>query len=53
VTQMSGMAGQAMLGWLVTAAPAVVLITLTLTILFRRIPAFAANEVASEGRIAQ
>ena len=49
LAQMSGMAGQAMMGWLVTAAPAVALMTLTLTLLFRRIPAFAEAENASEG----
>jgi hypothetical protein len=40
--QMGGLAGQAMLAWLVISIPAVALMTLTLTILLRRIPAVAA-----------
>ena len=42
--QLSGMAGHALLGWLVIAVPAVALITATLTPLLRRIPALAAAE---------
>lgn len=44
MAQLSGMAGHALLGWLVIAVPAVVLITATLTPLLRRIPALAAAE---------
>jgi uncharacterized protein (DUF2062 family) len=45
--QMGGLAAQAMLGWLVIAIPAVALMTLTLTVLLRRIPAVAAAESAN------
>lgn len=37
-TQVSGMAGQALLAWMVAAVPAVVLMTVMLTGLLRRIP---------------
>ncbi|MGO9324481.1 MAG: DUF2062 domain-containing protein [Terracidiphilus sp.] len=37
-TQMSGMAGQALLAWLVAAVPAVLLMTLALNLMLRRIP---------------
>jgi hypothetical protein len=40
--QMGGLAGQAMLAWLVIAIPAVALMTMTLTFLLRRIPVVAA-----------
>jgi hypothetical protein len=40
--QFGGFAGQAMLGWLLIAVPAVALMTLTLTVLLRRVPALAA-----------
>lgn len=43
---MGGLAGQALLAWLVIAVPAVALMTAMLTILLRRIPAVAANEAA-------
>jgi len=45
-TQMGWLAGQALLAWAVLAVPAVLLITFTLTLLLRRIPAIAATEVA-------
>jgi uncharacterized protein (DUF2062 family) len=44
--RMGGLAGQAMLGWLVIALPAVALITVTLTLVLRRVPAVAAAELA-------
>jgi uncharacterized protein (DUF2062 family) len=44
VIQMGGMAGQAMFAWLLLAIPVVVLLTPMLTVLLRRIPAFAAAE---------
>jgi uncharacterized protein (DUF2062 family) len=37
-SRMSGMAGQALLAWLVAAVPAVVLMTLALNLMLRRIP---------------
>ncbi|MGB0066173.1 MAG: DUF2062 domain-containing protein [Terracidiphilus sp.] len=39
-TSLSGLAGQALLAWLLVAAPAVVLLTVALTPLLARIPAF-------------
>ncbi|MDR3726252.1 MAG: DUF2062 domain-containing protein [Terracidiphilus sp.] len=44
LSQLSGLAGHALLGWLVIAIPAVALMTATLTPLLRRIPALAAAE---------
>jgi uncharacterized protein (DUF2062 family) len=44
VTQMGWMAGQALLAWVVIAIPAVLLLTFTLPVLLRRIPAVAAAE---------
>jgi uncharacterized protein (DUF2062 family) len=44
--RMGGLAGQAMLGWLVIALPAVALMTVTLTVVLRRVPAVAAAELA-------
>jgi len=41
VEQLGSMAGQAMLGWLMVAVPAVLLISGTLTLMLRRIPALA------------
>jgi uncharacterized protein (DUF2062 family) len=41
--RMSSLAGQALLAWLLVAAPAVALMTLTLTVMLRRIPAIAAE----------
>jgi uncharacterized protein (DUF2062 family) len=45
ISQLGGIAGHAMLGWLVIAVPAVALMTATLTPLLRRVPALgeAAN----------
>jgi hypothetical protein len=45
LTQMGGMAGQALLAWLLIAVPAVTLMTLTLTVVLRRVPAVNATEV--------
>ncbi len=44
VAQMGGMAGQALLAWLLIAIPAVALMTATLTVLLRRVPALAEAE---------
>jgi uncharacterized protein (DUF2062 family) len=44
VTQLSSVAGQALLAWLLIAIPAVLLLTFTLPRLLRRIPAVAAAE---------
>jgi uncharacterized protein (DUF2062 family) len=44
LSQMSSLASQAMLAWLVVAVPAVVLMTAILTKVLRRIPAVAAAE---------
>jgi uncharacterized protein (DUF2062 family) len=41
---LGGLAGHAMLAWLVLAVPAVALMTFTLTILLQRVPALAAVE---------
>ncbi len=41
ISQLGGIAGHAMLGWLVFAIPAVALMTATLTPLLRRVPALA------------
>jgi uncharacterized protein (DUF2062 family) len=44
---LGGLAGHAMLAWLVLAVPAVALMTFTLTVLLRRFPALAAAEAAN------
>jgi len=44
LARMGGMAGHAMLAWLLIAVPAVALLTATLTLLLRRVPALAAAE---------
>lgn len=44
--QMGGLAGQALLGWLLIAIPAVALITAALTVVLRKVPALAAIEAA-------
>jgi uncharacterized protein (DUF2062 family) len=44
LTQLSSLAGHAMLAWLVIAVPAVALMTFTLTALLRRVPALATAE---------
>jgi hypothetical protein len=41
---LGSLAAQALLAWLVIAVPAVLLLTFTLTLLLRRIPALAAAE---------
>ena len=46
MAQMSGMAGHALLAWLLIAGPAVLLMTVTLIAMLRRIPALAAIEAA-------
>ena len=43
---MGSLAGQALFAWVLVSAPAVILMTLTLTLMLRRIPAFAAAEAA-------
>jgi|HubBroStandDraft_1064217.scaffolds.fasta_scaffold12651_3 uncharacterized protein (DUF2062 family) len=45
VTQMGWLAGQALLAWVVIAIPVVVVLTFSLPMLLRRIPAVAAGEV--------
>jgi uncharacterized protein (DUF2062 family) len=42
--RMGGMAGQALLAWLLVAVPAVALLTATLTLMLRRIPVLASAE---------
>ena len=44
ISQLGGMAGQALLAWLLIAIPAVALMTVMLTTLLRRVPAFAQAE---------
>lgn len=44
LAHMGGLAGQAMLGWMVIALPAVALMTLTLTQVLRRVPALAESD---------
>jgi uncharacterized protein (DUF2062 family) len=44
LTQMGWLAGQALLAWVVIAIPAVVVLTFSLPLLLRRIPAVAAAE---------
>jgi uncharacterized protein (DUF2062 family) len=44
ISQLGGMAGQALLAWLLIAVPAVVLMTVMLTTLLRRVPAFVQAE---------
>jgi len=41
---LAGLAGQALLAWLLIAVPAVLLLTVLLTALLRRVPALAASE---------
>lgn len=43
---LGGMAGQAMLGWILVAAPAAIVLTAALTLVLRRIPALAQLEAA-------
>lgn len=44
LSSLSGLAGHAVLGWLILAVPAVALMTFSLTLVLRRIPALAAPE---------
>lgn len=44
ITEFGALAGQALLAWVLMAIPAVLLLTFTLTLLLRRIPAVAAAE---------
>jgi uncharacterized protein (DUF2062 family) len=44
LSQLGGLTGHAMIAWLVVAVPAVALMTATLTVLLRRVPAFATAE---------
>jgi hypothetical protein len=44
VTQLGSITGHALLAWFLVAGPAVALLTLTLTGMLRRIPAFAEVE---------
>jgi uncharacterized protein (DUF2062 family) len=45
-TQLSGMAGQALLAWVLVAIPAVLLLTFALTPMLRRVPVLAAAKAA-------
>jgi uncharacterized protein (DUF2062 family) len=44
ISRMGGLAGEALLAWLLIAVPAVALMTAALTVLLRRVPALAAAE---------
>lgn len=44
VSHLGGMAGQALLGWMLFAAPAALVLTAALTLLFQRIPAQTAAQ---------
>ena len=44
ITLLGGLAGEAVLAWLLIAIPAVILLTAMLTLLLRRVPALAAAE---------
>jgi uncharacterized protein (DUF2062 family) len=44
LAQLGGLTGHAMMAWLVVAVPAVALMTATLTVLLRRVPALTAAE---------
>jgi uncharacterized protein (DUF2062 family) len=47
VSQLGGMAGQALLAWLLIAVPAVALMTAMLTAVLRRVPGLRATEVGA------
>ena len=47
LAQLGGLAGHAMLAWLLIAVPAVALLTATFTLLLRRVPALAAAEAGN------
>jgi uncharacterized protein (DUF2062 family) len=44
ISRMGGLAGEALLAWLLIAIPAVALMTAALTVVLRRVPALAATE---------
>ncbi len=46
ITQAGGMAGHALIAWMIVAGPAIALMTLTFTLMLRRIPALAATETS-------
>ena len=46
-TQMVGMAGQAVLAWMLVAGPAVALLTATLTPVLKRIPALCPSQAGN------
>jgi uncharacterized protein (DUF2062 family) len=48
LTQLGGLAGQALLAWLLIAVPAVALMTLMLTVVLRRVPAVASATEAGD-----
>ena len=48
ISQVGGLAGQALLAWLLIAIPAVALMTAMLTVLLRRVPALARPSPATE-----
>lgn len=48
VWQLTGFAGQALAAWLVIAVPAVVVLTVALTLVLRRVPALATSKQAGE-----
>jgi hypothetical protein len=47
VVQLGGMAGQALLAWLVIAIPVVMLLIPTLTLVLRRVPALAQGDAVN------
>jgi uncharacterized protein (DUF2062 family) len=47
ISRMGGLAGQALLAWLLIAIPVVALMTAALTVLLRRVPALAAAEAGN------
>ena len=47
ISRMGGLAGQALLAWLLIAIPVVALMTAVLTVLLRRVPALAAAETVN------
>jgi hypothetical protein len=47
ISRMGGLAGQALLAWLLIAIPAVALMTAALTVLLRRVPALAVAETGN------
>jgi hypothetical protein len=47
VSQLGGLAGQALLAWLLIAVPAVALMTAALTIVLRRVPSLSPTEATN------